>query len=117
MKKYFIKSIAFGCFTIWFNLQSYSQNLDKKCPCETTCKLYGTSFLVKNIEKVDPCILQKIDISQYLLMKTPSENVEVVDNTTGLILIIFSDEELKVAREPIYKHDDFILNEQKKKNQ
>lgn len=72
------------------------------------CKVYGVDFIVKNEPKVSIDILLQIDILPYLALRHENIDIEVYENITGKTLVIYSEEQMKVVREPIYNYSDFI---------
>lgn len=63
---------------------------------------YGVEFIIKGIDTAGLDVLCKISIEKYAPLRKKNERVEIKDTETGLIIVLFSEKELQVIRQPYY---------------
>ena len=96
------------CFVFSFNTKAQINDIIGHS--NQSYKKYKIEFEIKDEIKIDLKLLSYINFDKYVYLRKPSERVEVVDDITGMTIIIYSEEELKIVKEPYFNFVDYPDN-------
>ncbi len=109
-----MKRFSISLVLMFVTVVGFSQAAAKKSVSKDTNGQYKISFEIKNKTEVDAATLSKIDVSKYEHLRKESERVYVTDQATGLIIVLYSNSELKQIHNPLQILPNTVKNDTSK---